>query len=331
MGISVILCTYNPNLDVLKLCFQSLENQQIDDLEIDGIIVDNNSSTPLLEIELVQDFLKRNTSYRVISEKKPGLTNARIAGYKAARFDILTFIDDDNGPENDYFKTVYQKFNANPKLGALGPGHISVQFIPPYESWVTDFKKVFQEKHIDGQQIGNDLKWQKIYPPGTGLSIRKNIFKSYYEFITKSNSSITGRVGKSLASGEDVQLILSGIKMGYYAGIDGALKINHLIFGHKANLQYIKKVAFGCASSFPQCYLEMFPKQREERSKSLLPKSVYNKTVLKYILSPKNKIWTRKGQRDVAKFLGNIVGYHRAVDRKVSGFISFLVKALKLE
>jgi glycosyltransferase involved in cell wall biosynthesis len=331
MGISIIICTYNPNLEILNLCFQSLDNQEIDGFEVEGIIIDNNSSTPLNEVKIVQEFLKRNPTYRVIRELNPGLTNARIAGYKAAKYNLLTFIDDDNGPEKDYFKTVFRKFNENPKLGALGPGHISVQFIPPYEKWVLDFKHAFQEKHIDGHHIDNDTKWLGIYPPGTGLTVRKLVFDKYNEFVESGNSSITDRVGKSLASGGDIQLVISGIKMGYYAGIDGELKMNHLIYGHKANLPYLKRVAFGCASSFPPCYLEMFPKKKEARSKSLLPSSVYNRSALRFILSPKTKIWTKQGQRDAATFIGNIVGFHRAVDRKVSRFLNFLIRILKLE
>lgn len=331
MGISIILCTYNPNLTILNLCLQSLENQQIDGFEIEGIIVDNNSSTPLKNISLVQEFLSRNPNYRVIEEPKPGLANARKAGFKSAKFDLLTFIDDDNGPESNYLRTSFLKFNKNDSLGALGPGHITVEFISPYKNWILDFKHAFQEKHIDGLHINNSLKWLSIYPPGTGLTVRKNAFKKYLDFIEEENSSITGRIGKSLASGEDIQLIICTIKAGYFAGIDGELKLTHLIGGNKVNLNYLKRVAFGCASSFPPCYLEMFPKMQQERKESMLSGPTYNKMIIKYLINPKNKVWTKKGQRAMASFIGNIVGYHRATGKKVPNFIKMMVKVLKLE
>ncbi|MEZ5003149.1 MAG: glycosyltransferase family 2 protein [Chitinophagales bacterium] len=326
--LSIILCTYNPKIEVLKKCLEALSNQTIKQDRIEGIIVDNNSTKPVKELNIVKAFLKNNPSFRVIREEKPGLSNARIAGYRASKSNLIAFVDDDNAPFPNYFEIIIQKFNKNERLGALGPGKINVEFIGDVQNWVTKFKSSFQEIQIQGQLIDNNIKWQKFYPRGTGLSIRRAVFDHYMEFLDGKENIITGRIGKYLASGEDTQLIWCGILKGYFAGIDGELELDHLISRDKANLTYMKRVAFGVASSYWPLYIDLFPEKLKTRK--LLPDKIILKEIVRYLISKEGNILTKRGVINSSRYLGKIVGNYKVNEKDIPKSIQFLIKLLNI-
>ena len=131
--------------------FKRLLNSLInfDDLspEHEVIIIDNNSIPSLEHLELVQNFLNFKSESTLVRESKSGLTAARIAGIKNAKYNWLIFFDDDNEPEADYLTSAADIINIHPQVGVWGPGVVNVEYIGKANKWFQDNKRYFQQRN----------------------------------------------------------------------------------------------------------------------------------------------------------------------------------------
>ena len=260
MNFSIITCTYNPNKIIFKRLISSIEKMIVpEQSKIEWIIVDNNSPKPISELQYVNKFVWNNTYTKIIIEKKQGLTNARIAGIKASKYDWIIFFDDDNEPYPDYIQNLIPILVKDSRIACLGPGNINVEFIGEVSNnWVNSKKNIFQQKNIYEIEISNLKGWQNCYPIGTGLIAKKEVLNDYISKIENKKYTLTDRKGKSLISGGDTQIVLHAQKKGYYSGISPQIKLNHLILSKKANKKYIFKQKYWTGSSFIKCYNEVY-------------------------------------------------------------------------
>ena len=102
MLISVIIPTYNPNIQRLEQTLTGLKIQSLPYKFWELLIVDNNSSTVFTD--------KIDISWQpgssIISEPRQGLTYARLKGFSSAKGDIIVMVDDDNILQEDYLQQV---------------------------------------------------------------------------------------------------------------------------------------------------------------------------------------------------------------------------------
>lgn len=276
-NISIIICTFNPDIPILerllrriKDCIHNFEQQ------VEIIIVDNNSSLPLLENDQVKKLFGYLPSAKIIVEKNPGLTNARIAGVKASKYNWLIFFDDDNEPSEDYLVKVNEVIKKYNNSGAFGPGTITVEYTDIKFSWLDKYKYLFQQSAHTKIKFDRQKLWQEFYPVGTGLCIRKEIMLYYIKQVNEGNYTLSDRKGKNLTSGGDVQMVLTSIKLGYEVGTIPELKMNHMINKNKSQLGYILKQCFGTASAFVPAHCQVFPELHFEK-KLLTNKQILEK------------------------------------------------------
>lgn len=261
--VSIITCTYNPNEKIFERVLKSIDHQVLDGIEIECVIVDNNSNPPVAELRCVRAFLERNKWTRVISEKKQGLAYARVAGLRATTSPIVIFVDDDNELDKNYIQSAIRLMNAQNCLGVLGPGIISVEFVGNAEKKVREkFRYLFLEKKLEEAIHTFEAKyWHKAYPSGAGQTIRRDVLEKYADLFEKRVINATGRKGNSLSSSEDAQIIWTAIKSGYAVGVSPDLSLNHLISEKRANFKYLVKLSYGLSSSHFPAYVEMFPEE----------------------------------------------------------------------
>jgi glycosyltransferase involved in cell wall biosynthesis len=144
-GISVVVCTRDrPRL--LERCLHSLAQLQYPAYEV--IVVDNGS------ISEATRQLARKSKVRYLREERPGLDWARNCGYKAARYDIVAYTDDDTEVDPKWLSAIGAAFE-DPTVravtglvlpavmeteaellfelgyGGMGKGTISLEFDPP--------------------------------------------------------------------------------------------------------------------------------------------------------------------------------------------------------
>lgn len=260
---SIIICTYNPNPYIFQRLLKAINEFDKDSPTYEVIIVDNNSTVPLTRNKAVEIFLLSKSNAKLITEKNPGLTSARLAGIEYASYDWLIFFDDDNEPATDYLSEIYVLTQMYSDIGAWGPGKINVQFcngIVP--SWINDYKYLFQEKQALKIEFDSEKIYQDCYPNGTGLILRKEIALKYLQEYNSGSLTLKDRSGKSLSSGGDTQMVLLAIKNNFKAGTSPSLKLNHLIDNRKANSSYLRKQIYYTSSSYFRAYNEVFQENR---------------------------------------------------------------------
>jgi len=116
MNISLVIPAHNEEKFIGKCLEAALANAPANLLEV---VVVNNASTDKTA-EVAAKFPK----VRVVTEKRKGLTVARQAGFKAAKGDLLAYIDADTVMPENWFNILNREFEKNPKLICLsGPYH----------------------------------------------------------------------------------------------------------------------------------------------------------------------------------------------------------------
>jgi glycosyltransferase involved in cell wall biosynthesis len=331
-GIGILICTYNPDEQIFHRTLKSVALLTIPtDVPVECIIIDNNSPTPVNQLEYVREFLGSCPWARVIQESQQGLTFARIAGFKAANNSFIVFIDDDNEVSSNYLEALVDLFVKYPSVAAWGPGNINVEFLGNVSEWFSNnFKLLFQERHSKHNVYGCvPGTWPYFYPFGTGLAVRREIFEQYCAEVEKGNLCSSDRKGKSLSSGGDNQIVWEAIKMGYAAGIGAALVVNHLIPSSRCNLDYVKRLRFGTADSYIQCMVNSFP----ELKSSVIATMPSSFSIILKVTGKTIKHFTTLKFRglaiNLAGYLGDVSSHYK-VAGKTNVILDFLIKKLKL-
>jgi glycosyltransferase involved in cell wall biosynthesis len=329
MKVSIIICSYKPEPVIFNRVLNAVARLDAGSIDAELILVDNNSPEPIEEkfsglLSTIPIPLK------VVRELKSGLTNARLAGFENSAGEILVFFDDDNEPDANYLIEVISAFRQFPNAGVLGPGHISVEFMGNHPAWIPYNKPYFQERHYEAPRYACAEHWMDFYPPGTGQSIRRLVFKRYYELVKNGSLSASDRTGKSLSSAGDVQLVFEAVKMNFAAGVFPGMKLRHLISESKTNSSYLKRLLFGMASSYPEAYAECFPHTRK-----VLPFftdwEIFKKTWFLFWLRVAVKKSPRSFVFQFCEMLGRVYGSNLARGGNLNSFWFKLIPILKLK
>jgi len=84
---SIVTCSYNPKKEVFLKLISGIQKiiSVSKNIDIEWIIVDNNSNVPITEDYRFQSSLKGIKELRILRESVPGLTAARSRGISEAR------------------------------------------------------------------------------------------------------------------------------------------------------------------------------------------------------------------------------------------------------
>jgi hypothetical protein len=313
--IGVAVCTHNPDERLLARTLTAIESQTV--LPSECIIVDNRSAAPVASIPCVAEFLSRCTWARVLVESRPGLSNARVCAIENTSAPWLCFVDDDNEPDRTYLEEAQKILECHSCIGALGPGSVIVDYIDPVPDWFRDrFGHHFQEKSTAGLSYGSVAgTWTDYYPPGSCMTVRREILQRYRSEFLAGTLSASDRVGTSLSSGGDTQIVWEAVKMGFAAGISSTLQIRHVVPAKRSTLEYIKRLCFGTASSYLPVLVSSFPDQR-----STLPQPPSDgritATVFRIVLRHVRRRTIRFLSIEIATYLGSIVGLVRLTGQR---------------
>ncbi len=106
--VTVIICTRNRPRE-LEQCLTALRDQQYRDFDV--LVVDNGSGDVTADI-------CRTQGVSCIREAVPGLTRARNLGARAARGELVAYIDDDAIAEPEWLDALVREFQ-DPRVGAV--------------------------------------------------------------------------------------------------------------------------------------------------------------------------------------------------------------------
>lgn len=333
--IAVAICTYNPDERLLTRTLAAVEAQTIAATgAVECVIVDNNSSRAVAQLPVVASFLGRCSSWaRVIREPQPGLSYARIAAIDATTAPIVCFVDDDNEPAADYLRKALDILGEHPDIGAIGPGKVAVEFIDPVDAeFAQRFRPHFQEKDAGELTYGCvDATWKDYYPPGSCLTVRREVLAQYRAKYLAGALTASDRVGNALSSGGDTQIVWEAVKMKFAAGISPDLRIVHMIPAKRSTLAYMKRLCYGTASSYMPHFVNSFPEARQRAVTPLPTDLQITRNALR--IAARNLVRFRAGLAavDLASYFGALIGMMRASDGVDRPWLRRYVRLLRLE
>lgn len=239
--ISVIICTYNPNIHYLNQVLSSLIEQTVDKKNWELILVDNNSSNNFLE----EIDISWHPHGKVIFEEKQGLTPARIKGIINSVGEYLVFVDDDNLLESNYLQEVLNIAKKWPTIGTFG-GNIDGLFEQEPESWTKEFWYYLALREVNKDFWSNDVGASRAEPCGAGLCIKKEVATRYIDEL--QNQPLRQKLGRTcslLTSGEDTDIVLTALEMGFGMGVFKSLRMKHIIPPQRLTEEYLIKLMEG--------------------------------------------------------------------------------------
>jgi len=214
--IALIICTYNPMPSSFRRVLDSVATLTIPPgCTVECCLVDNNSQPALASIDYVQDFLAKTPWANIIIETTQSAAVARRTGMAATTAPVLLLLDDDNQLEAGYVTNAIRLLRQYPEVGVWGPGRVRVEFTEAVETWVEANKWLYQERDTPAVAYGREPHWTDYHPPGTGQVIRRDVMMHYKELADTNATTLMGRTGKSLSSGEDAQVVYTAIKQGH--------------------------------------------------------------------------------------------------------------------
>ena len=246
--ISVILCTYNPNKDLLEWALESVAKQTLDKSHFEVIVVDNNSSPPLTRKSMNNS---DNLPLRIIRESKQGLTFSRCAGIAEASANLLVFMDDDNHLDPDYLENAIAISAREPRIGLYG-GISRAVLERPVHPWK---EKVIP--HLGVRDYGPDPitsfkdYWGEWEPIGAGMVSRRDVAEAFIQAVeTTSIAGELGRQGKKLFSGEDSLFARLANRLGYACSYQPSLRLSHFMKKSRFKFLHLSRTLKGHGRSF---------------------------------------------------------------------------------
>jgi len=248
-SLSVIICTYNPNESVFQKCLECIEAAARQFLPTEVIIVDNNSTTPMRSSKIVAEFSNRQSNVRLVEEKTPGLTPARLRGIQEAHGELLVFIDDDNFIASDFFAKGMEVSKHNTHIGSWS-GQVKLVFESQPPDWTRKYWGLLVHREFTGNRWSNFPHLPDTMPCGAGLFVRREVAAFYLELNRNGKRKIKlDREGSSLFSGGDNDLAACACDIGLGVGLFENLKLDHFIPGSRTEKAYLLRLAKGIAAS----------------------------------------------------------------------------------
>jgi glycosyltransferase involved in cell wall biosynthesis len=245
MLISVVVCTHNPDLNLLIRCLEAISNQIKSDYAYELIVIDNCSNIDF------KGHIPDTVQFKYIYEERLGLTYARLRGIEISKGGYICFVDDDNILDDDYLININEIVSCHSKLGCFGAGIISPIFEKiPDASLIPYIGSLALRNEIE-DQISNDIS-DYYYPYGAGMVVRRDVALKYSEDVVNSELKLSlDRKGNQLNSCGDDHFSWIAIRMGLQKGVFTTLKLKHYIPRNRVQKEYLLRMAesFGYSRS----------------------------------------------------------------------------------
>jgi glycosyltransferase involved in cell wall biosynthesis len=180
MEITIILCTYNRRESLAKALESVTASRLPETVSWEILVVDNNSTDNTRE--LTEKFARLHPgSVRYVFERQPGKSYALNSGIKAARGDILAFMDDDVTVEPTWLQNLTAPLSDGRWAGSGGRILPQSAWSPP--AWVPVTAR-YGLAPLAMFDLGLDAGPLTEPPFGTNMAFQKWVFEKYGGFRT---------------------------------------------------------------------------------------------------------------------------------------------------
>lgn len=268
--LSVIICTFNPNRIIFQKCLRCISEASNYFKPHEVIIIDNNSSDPLIEQDYVNNFLKNSSNVKVIRESIQGLISARLRGIRESSGDLIIFVDDDNFIDKNYFLVAADIFIKYPYIGAFS-GQVTLEYDKEPEEWTKKYWGMLIHRKLD-ENLWSNLPFNNdTMPNGAGLCVSRDVAGHYIKFFNDGARPFNlDRSKDSLMSGGDNDLAMCACDIGKGMGLFKDLHLRHYIPPERFTLKYLSKLAYGIYFSYVMLFFMRKGKVHEDTFKQKL-------------------------------------------------------------
>ena len=243
-GVSIVVCCYNSAQRLAPTLAHLAVQQLSKTLKWEVIIIDNASLDNTGDAAYRIWNAVRAAPLRVISEPRAGLAFARTRGLAEAKYDIVSFVDDDNWVCPEWVQLVWGIMNEAPEIGACGGLSEAVCEIKP-PSWFKDNDASYAvgPRGLTRGDITETRGWLW----GAGLSIRKS---AWQRLVSDGFCPLLiDRQGEKLGAGADSELCLALRLAGWRLWYDPRLRFQHFLPVQRLNWRYLRKLHRGFGAS----------------------------------------------------------------------------------
>jgi glycosyltransferase involved in cell wall biosynthesis len=246
-GVTIVICAFN-SARLLPQTLACLATQRFSTTPppSEVIVVDNASSDETAKVALESWPSDCPIPLRVVHERTPGLTQARLRGIAEARYEIICFVDQDNRVSPDWIETVATVMAEHAEVGACG-GQTEATSDDILPSWFEQFQ-TYYAVGPQGNDAG-DITDTRGYLWGAGLCLRKRAWQMLSE--KQFRFLLSDRRGQELSSGGDAELCYALRLTGWRLWYEPRLKMHHFMTTERLNWGYLRRVSrgFGVATT----------------------------------------------------------------------------------
>lgn len=301
-GVSIVICCHN-SCSRLPATLAHLRRQAVPpDLPWEVIVVDNMSTDDTADVARRSWQQNPNTNLRVVQELRLGLSFARHRGFSEAKYDIVSFIDDDNWVCPEWVQIVADVMSRHLDVGACGGlNEATCETSPP--SWFERYKESYAIGS-QGEEAG-DVSGRRGFLWGAGLSVRKSAWEQLV--ADGFQSLLVDRKGERPTAGGDAEISFALRLMGWKLWYEPGLRLQHVLPARRLEWHYLRSLhrGFGASSVWLDLYsyaLKGRPKTLTERLSRMRPYKIVAASIK--LLWYRGKVllsfWQRaEGKRDV--------------------------------
>lgn len=233
-GVTIALCTYNGR-DELSRTLKYIERQKnIGGINWELLVVDNNSTDGTSGYVRDQWPAGQEDALRIVHEKRQGIAFARKRALREAKYEYLSFVDDDNWISKNWIRGVYDLFEAHPNVGIIScPSKARLDHEPPshfqiVKGWLAVGEQCEEEGFVEERPVS-------FWTAGCSFRVApfRRLAASDYE------SCLTGRTKDETLGGEDHEFCLALTLMGWDVYFTKDISIKHNITEDQCSREYI--------------------------------------------------------------------------------------------
>jgi len=266
-GMSIVLCCHNSARRLQETLGHLAAQRVPSGTQWEVVLVDNASADGTAEIAR-RIWGVGPAPLRIVEEPRTGLSRARIAGTRAARYEAFTLVDDDNWLAPDWLEMSLEALRSHPAAGAVG-GQSTAVCESPSPAWFPRFT----ESYAVGRQAeaSGDVTNTRGYLWGAGLVVRRSawteLLRAGFRFF------LDDRTGSRLRSGGDTEICHGLHLRGWRLHYESALAFRHFMPKGRLDWRYFRRLyrSFGVAS----IVLDTYVLALRERAEPDFPEAEY--------------------------------------------------------
>lgn len=243
LKLTVIICTHRPHVHHISETLAALSKQTLPKDQWELWLIGDPETRQIIE--------GVGTSWhplaRFIEQPPQGIARARqraMREFLAGPTDLMLFVDDDNLLAPDYLETGLAIGAREPKLACWG-GQLVGRFAVPPPEWIGPFLKYLAVFPLERElRLKDSFKGNfDCVPPTAGMFMRRVLAKHHLEFLEKrpEHLALGGSRGAPIG-GEDMDIGLGALDIGYEAARFPELTVTHLMPADRLTVEYMCKL-----------------------------------------------------------------------------------------